>query len=231
MAVRFPHFIAFSLTVRDLGLTLDQQLRPTFAPHINRLCRDCYYQLRQLRVISRSLTSNATATLVHAFVTSRLDYCSTLCVGLSAVRLGCLERVIRTAARLIGGIPRTGHVSAYMLDVLHWLSLQQRIMFRIGAMVWRCILGLASAYLRDLCHPTPGTRGCSSLRSSEQGLLFVPFARTSTTQARAFSVVGPSVWNGLPLSQILLPRILSDTFYSSLKTLLFSRARVGSASE
>jgi len=54
---------------------------------------------------------------------------------------------------------------------------------------------------------------------------------TSTTQARAFSVVGPSVWNGLPLSQRLLPRILSDTFYSSLKTLLFSRARVGSASE
>src|SRR6218665_1926629 len=29
-----------------------------------------------------------------------------------------------------------------MLDVLYWLPLQQRIMFRIGAMVWRCILGL-----------------------------------------------------------------------------------------
>src|SRR6218665_3897984 len=38
------------------------------------------------------------------------------------VRLGCLERVIRTAARLIGG-----HLSAYMLDVLHWLPLQKRI--------------------------------------------------------------------------------------------------------
>src|SRR6218665_489288 len=94
MALRFPR-IAFSLTVRDLRLTLDQQL--TFAPHINRLCRDCYYKLRQLRVISRSLTSTATATLVHAFVTSRLDYCSTLYIGLPAVRLGCLERVVRTA--------------------------------------------------------------------------------------------------------------------------------------
>src|SRR6218665_1886747 len=73
-----------------------------------------------------------------------------------------------------------------MLDVLHWLPLQQRIIFRIGAMVWRCILGLASAYLRGLCCPTRGTRGPSSLRSSEQGLLFVPFAITSTTQARAF---------------------------------------------
>ena len=111
MAVRFPH-IDFSLTVRDLGLTLDQQL--TFAPHINRLCRDCYYQLRQLRVISRSLTSTATATLVHAFVTSRLDYCSTLYVGLPAVRLGCLKRVIRTVARLIGGIPNFLELDTYL---------------------------------------------------------------------------------------------------------------------
>src|SRR6218665_1578094 len=166
--------------------------------------------------------------LVHAFVTSRLAYCSTLYVGLPAVRMGCLERVIRTAARVIGGIPRTGYVSTYMLDVL---PLQQRIMFRIGAMVWRCILGLAPAYLRDLCCPTPGTRGRSSLCSSEQGLLFVPFPHTSTAQARAFSVVGPSVWNGLPLAQRLLPRILFHTGYSSLKTLLFSRAMVGNASE
>src|SRR6218665_1431486 len=93
------------------------------------------------------------------------------------------------------------------------------------------LASLAPADLRDLCCPTPGTRGRSSLRSLEQRLLFVPFARTSTTQARAFLLVGPSVWNGLPLSQRLLPRILSDTFYSSLKTLLFSRARIGSDSE
>jgi len=44
------------------------------------------------------------------------------------------------------------------------------------------------------------------------------------SQARAFPVVGPSVWNGLP-------RVLSDTFYSRLKTVLFNRARDGSASE
>src|SRR6218665_3590985 len=90
----------------------------------------------------------------------------------------------------MGGIPRTGHISAYMLDVLHWLPLQQRIIFCIGALVWRCILGLALAYLRDFCCSTPGTRGRSSLSSLEQRLLFVPFAHTSTAQARAFSMVG-----------------------------------------
>src|SRR6218665_2833126 len=85
--------------------------------------------------------------------------------------------------------------------------------------------------LRNLCYPTSGTRGRSSLRTMERGVLFVPVARISTRQARAFSVVGPSVWNGLPLALRLLPRVQSDAFYSSLTTALFSRARVGSASE
>src|SRR6218665_2956088 len=64
----FPHF-TFSSTVCDLSVTLDQEL--TLAPHS--LCRACYYQLRQLRTVSRSLTSTAAATLVHSIVTSRLD--------------------------------------------------------------------------------------------------------------------------------------------------------------
>src|SRR6218665_3041266 len=99
------------------------------------------------------------------------------------------------------------------VNVLHWLPLQQRIIFCIGAMVWRCILGLAPTYLQDLCRPTPGTRGRSSLRSSEQGLLFVPFARTSTTQAHVFSVVGPSVWNGLSFIATITPQ---DSFWHTL---------------
>ena len=63
------------------------------------------------------------------------------------------------------------------------------------------------------------------------GVIFVSFARTSTRQTRTFSVVGASVWNGLPLALRLLPRVNSDAFYSCLKTALFNRARVGSASE
>src|SRR6218665_1128366 len=61
--------------------------------------------------------------------------------GLPACRLGCLDRVLCSAARLIGGIPKFGHVSKYMLDVLHWLPTEQRISYRIVSMVWRCLLG------------------------------------------------------------------------------------------
>ena len=117
LAREFPHF-TFSSSVRDLGVTLDQEL--TFTRHINLLCRSCYYQLRQLRVVLRSLTFNAALTLIHAFVISRLDYCSALYVGLPVTRVGCLDRVLRSAARLVGRIPRFGHVTDYMRDVLHW---------------------------------------------------------------------------------------------------------------
>ena len=81
-----------------------------------------------------------------------------------------LDHIICTAARLIGGIPRT--VSGNMLDVLHWLPFQQWIIFWITGLVWRCLLGLVPNYLRDLCCPTPGTRGCNSLHSMEWGTFF-----------------------------------------------------------
>src|SRR5688572_4812114 len=214
LATEFPQF-AFSTTVRDLGVTIDQEL--TFARHIHQLCRDCYYQLRQLRVVSRSLTTNAASTLIHSFVVTRLDLCCALYAGLPAVRLGCLERVLRTAARLIGHIPKFGHVTAFMRDVLHWLPIPQRIVYRLSALVWRCLLGSAPVYLQELCRSTLEVQGRRALRSSTHGELLVPRVRTALRQHRAFSVAGPMVCNGLPLTLRLIPRVHLDAFYSNLK--------------
>jgi hypothetical protein len=228
LASEFPDF-TFATTVHDLGVQLDQEL--TFAPQLHRLARDCYYQLRQLRTVIRSLTSAATLTLVHSFVTSRIDYCSSLYIGLPSSKLTCLDRVLRSAARLIGKIPKYGHVSNYMLDVLHWLPIRQRIEFRVSALVWRCCQGLAPIYLRELCSLTLGIQGRRQLRSADKGVLLVPFARTATMKNRAFSVVGPVVWNSLPFELRLHPGTLPGSFLTKLKTVLFGRAGVGSASE
>src|SRR6218665_3023275 len=40
-----------------------------------------------------------------------------------------------------------------MRDVLHWLPYQQRIVYRISALVRRCIEGLAPSYLRNFVAP------------------------------------------------------------------------------
>ena len=107
-----------SLTLRDLGIVLEQEL--SFSQHFNHLTRSCYYQLRQLRTISRSWSHAAAATLVHAFFTIRLDHCCSVFVALPLALLTRLFRVLRSAARLNGhvhkllmplpiyGIPWTG---------------------------------------------------------------------------------------------------------------------------
>ena len=116
-----------------------------------------------------------------------------------------------------------------MLEALHWLPIYQRIEYRVAALVWRCLQGLAPIYLRELCSLISVVPGRRLLRSAEKGVLLVPFARTATMQNRAFSVVGPKIWNGLPVELRLHPGSLP--FLTKLKTVLFGRVEVGSASE
>src|SRR6218665_3013370 len=168
----FPH-IAFSTCVRDLGAMLDSEL--TFSQYINFIARKCYYQLRQLRVVSRSLTHQSRLTLVHAFVTSRIDCCCSLLAGFPLGTLARLDRVLRSAARLVGGLSKFSSITAYMRDVLHWLPISDSIHYRITAIVSRCVLGCAPSSLRDLCCPVSVLAARRVLRSAAtRGEFFIP---------------------------------------------------------
>ena len=50
--------------------------------------------------ICKCLSHNS--LIIHAFITSRLDYCNGLFFGLPLVQLAKLQRVQKSAARLIG---------------------------------------------------------------------------------------------------------------------------------
>src|SRR6218665_940149 len=186
LSAEFPT-MSFSQVVRDLGVLLDSEL--TFSHHIDQVCHSCYYQLRQRRVIARSLSFNSAVSLVHAFVFSRLDYC--IFAGLQGVRMEKLRRVHRAAARLSCGFRKFDHISHYMRDVLHWLPFPQCISYRIASLVWRCLSGWAPSCLRELFRPLSSCEGRHTLRSSAHGNLVVPFARSATMQTHSFSVVGP----------------------------------------
>src|SRR6218665_1470227 len=112
------------------GVILDQEL--SFVEHITALTHSCFYHLRQLRVVSRSLSASSTATLVHAFIVNRLDHCSSLYCVLPQVRLQPLDGVLRATARMIGGVPKFGHISEFMRDTLRWLPVRQRIHYRLS---------------------------------------------------------------------------------------------------
>ena len=87
---------AIQLTVRNLGVIIDPAI--SLVDHVNRLTRTCYFHIRQLRSIRRSLTIDACHALVRAMVLSRLDYCNGLLGGARKYLLGQLSGVMRAAA-------------------------------------------------------------------------------------------------------------------------------------
>jgi len=83
----------------------------------------------------------------------------------------------RTA--IIGHIPKYASVFAYMCDVMHWLPVSQRILYRISALVWRSVTGCGPSYMTDLCWPVSDLAFRRALRSSAHGELLVPRARSA----------------------------------------------------
>src|SRR6218665_2296494 len=118
-----------------------------------------------------------------------------------------------------------------MRDILHWLPVSQRILYRISAVVWPSITGCAPAYWTDLCRPASDLASRQALRSLARGELLVPRASSALKQRRGFSVIGPSTWNELPLTLRLPPQNNLSSFCKLLKTFLFDRSWTESASE
>ena len=213
--------VTASDTVRDLGVTLDSQL--TMKKHVDNVVRSCFYQLRQLRSVRRSMPTDALRTLVHAFISSRVDYCNVLLYGLPNTIIRRVQAVLHAAARLITGIRRYDHITPAIRDTLHWLPVSQRITFKIALMTYDIIHGQSPAYFRDVCVSVDSVAARARLRSANRGDMIVPRTQTVRYGLRSFRVSAPRTWNTLPptLRDINVNR---ELFKSSLKSWLFERA-------
>ena len=113
--------IPLKKSVKNLGFTLDCHL--TMNAHVSNIVRTCYFELRRLASIRRFLTSTATATLVSAFVLSRIDYCISLLYGFTHDVTSHLQRIQNYAARVILRLPRSSSITIH-LKSLHRLPVK-----------------------------------------------------------------------------------------------------------
>ena len=187
----------------------------------------CFYWLHQIRRIRRSLDAESAKTLVHAFITSRIDGCNTVLARSPRTTTDRLQRLLNTAARVISN---TGKFDRGLTHLLHSeLDVPQRILHKLGVTVHRCLQGKAPQYLvncwvaADCCHPTSDVASRQRLRSSSRHHLVVPRHRRSMLGRRAFSVAGPMAWNTLP-DDLRYPSLSADNFRKTLKTHLFRNA-------
>ena len=128
--------------------------------HIDAVCAKCFFQLRQLRRVRRTLDDDSIAILVHAFVTSCIDYCISLLAGAPRTMTDKLQRVMNADARIISNTRKFDHgLTQLRHDVLYWLDVADRITFRLCVYVFLCLHGMAPSYLSELCRSVSESEG------------------------------------------------------------------------
>ena len=204
--------ISPSHTFRNLGAMFDDSLK--MSSQVKAITKRCHFHLHNIRAIRKSLTKTATEQLVHAFVTSTIDNCNALLCGIPSSLLDQLQRMQNSAARVVT-LKRKHDSITPVLRELHWLPVRSRIKFKVLVLTWRALKGIGPSYIRDLLR-------WYELRSTTNPQLIVPRTRLSTYGDRAFSVVAPKLWNGLPV-HVKSSKTLEE-FKNKLKTHLFDLA-------
>ena len=158
--------------------------------HINNIVKVAFYHLRNIAKIRKYINVTTAEVLVHAFINSKLDFCNSLLHGLSKYEINKLQSVQKAAVRVIACLRKFDHISDTLKE-LHWLPVEQRIIFKINLICFKVLFNLAPDYLVDL----------------------IPVF------LRAFSVIAPIPWNDLPLDIRSFDDV--NKFKSKLKTFLF----------
>ena len=177
--------------------------------HVSRVCQSSYIHLRRIAKIRRLLSMKAAEQLIHAFITSRLDFSNSLLAGLPQSTLQRLQSVQNAAARLLTGNKMHDHITPVLYS-LHWLPIKQRIKFKVIILTFKALQGSAPLYIQNLLTPRttrPGLRFTSNM-------LLVPWSRLAITS--------PRLWNSLPENLRKIHDI--SIFQHQLKTHLFTLA-------
>ncbi len=153
-----------------------------------------FFQVRSLRKLKSLLYFGDLETVIHAFVSTMLDYFNALYAGVKQFSFSRLKLVQNPAARFLMW-RRRGSISP--LFYLHWLPVKFTIEYKVLTFVFKALHGLATVYISDLICPYSPRR---SLRSSSENLLTVPLSCLKSKGDRAFSVLAPKLWNLLPQS-------------------------------
>ena len=104
--------------------------------HIGKVCSKAFRRLYNIRQIRKYLSAESTKCLIHAFVTSHLDYCNALLYKLPQnYQYDRLQKFLHAAARVTCLIPKFAHITQVLRE-LHWLPVKFGVEFKIALSVF-----------------------------------------------------------------------------------------------
>ena len=127
-----------SSKVRNLGVIFDNKMK--LISHVNTVCpKKRTNQLRNNGKIQQYLSQDTKKIIVHAFVTTRLDYLNSLLYGMPDYIIKRLQRLLNAAARIITNLGKYDYITDAMKK-LHWLPIESRIRYIVLVIVHACVI-------------------------------------------------------------------------------------------
>ena len=151
------HFSALNgdvLPLRDrvciLGVLLDPGL--TLEAQVDSVARSTFLQLQKLYQPWPYLDKQSLMTVMHALVTSRIDYCNVLYVRLPLKTVWRLQLIQNRAAWLVSGGATREHIRPILFK-LHWLPVAAQAQFKVLVLMYKALNGMGPGYLKDRLLP------------------------------------------------------------------------------
>ncbi|KAI5619741.1 hypothetical protein C0J50_20658, partial [Silurus asotus] len=193
----------------------------SFKNHINQVTKNSFFHRRNISKLRNMLSISDAEKLVHAFMTSRLDYCNSLLGGGPASLINKLQLVQNAAVRVprIAKSTKGGRTFSHLAPKL-WNSLPDGVRGSDTLSQFKCRL---KTYVFNYCNSLLG--GCpasliNNLQFVQNAAVRVPRRAKSTKGGRTFSHLAPKLWNSLP-DGVRGSDTLSQ-FKCRLKTYVFS---------
>ena len=178
--------IRFSNVVKNLGFNLDRFLDMDY--HVNLTVSLCYKLLSDVARVRHLLSDSDTESLVHSIVSSRLDYCNSVLFGINKCLVQKYQNVQNYAARIISKRKKCQSVRD-VLEKLHWLPVERRIIFKLLTFTFKILNGMAPECLNSLI----------SIKNADLFLLNNVYL-DSYYGRRSFKYNSPRFWNALPFN-------------------------------
>ena len=179
------------MSVSDLGFHLDNELKS--GVHVNKLTSAVFITIKRIASIGHLLDEETMKIIMQARVLSKLDYCSSLLIGMTDYNLDKLQKIQNMACRIIFKLRKYNHVSDH-LSQLHCLKVGQCMIYKTLMVVFKCKHNLVPPYLHDLLNYT---HNCH-LRSTDQNKLPTVKFNAALVMKSSFKSMGSHVWNDLP---------------------------------
>ena len=127
-----------------LGAYLDSKL--DFKEHIKTKCKAVMLNIFRIRVARKNLARSACNKLMVALVLSHLDYVNSLLGNLPKSSINKIQAVQNIVAKITLG--KGKYDSAIRcLQTLNWLPIEERIVYKIVSLVYKCLHREAPLYL------------------------------------------------------------------------------------